>query len=264
MIRDSGFTKHFNREFIIQDFPYFVPLEEMEYNIEYAQRIIDNGSIARHWRERVELGGWREMEQAGEAIAAHGGLILEICAGPAGGFSTAVLMKDYNAKIMLNDLCPTVLREWQNFFKQTDNPPPNVEFAAFDVDDMPFADNSLDVICGADAVINLETDCHAALTEIYRVLKPGGLFVFDYMFVTEEYFKTLPEKARNTLKQEYPMMFWDYLQILDDMGFVIVEQIDEEIWSNENYNDGTLHETCRELGVSLTFVCFLRICKKAA
>ena len=256
------FEKHFNRNFIMQDFPHFVPLEESEDNIEYARSIIENGSIARHWRERTEQGGWREMEPAGGRIASHGGLILEICAGPAGGFSTATLMKDYNANIMLNDLCPTILREWQRHFKQMDNPPPNIEFAAFDVADMPFKDSSMDVICGADAIVNLETDCHAVLTEIYRVLKPGGLFVFDYMFVTEECFNQLPEVPRNIVKQEYPMVFWDYLQILEDMGFVIEEHIEKDTWSNENFNDGDLHELCRSLGISLTFTCFLRFCKK--
>ena len=61
-----------------------------------------------------------------------------------------------------------------------------MEYAALDVCDMPFYNNCLDVISGSAAIINIEGDRDKALKEIYRVLKPGGSFVFDYIFVTEK------------------------------------------------------------------------------
>lgn len=61
-----------------------------------------------------------------------------------------------------------------------------MEYAALDVCDMPFYNNWLDVISGSAAIINIEGDRDKALKEIYRVLKPGGSFVFDYIFVTEK------------------------------------------------------------------------------
>lgn len=82
---------------------------------------------------------------------------------------------------MISDLCPTVVKEWYKLFHSMDNPPPHAEYTALDVCDIPFYDNCLDVISENAAIINIEGDRDKALREIYRVLKPGGLFVFDYI-----------------------------------------------------------------------------------
>ena len=92
------------------------------------------------WREDVERGGWKRNEEVAERIAVHGGLNLEICVGPGAGFAPATLMKNYNSNIMISDLCPTVVKEWYKLFQNMENPPPNIEYAVFDVCDMPFVD----------------------------------------------------------------------------------------------------------------------------
>lgn len=179
------FEKHFNREYEMYDFPYFVPQQEREYNLEFAARMVQERWIYYRWREKIERDGWKRNQEVAEKIIAHGGLILEICAGPGGGFSPAIFMKNYNAHLMISDLCPTVVKEWYKLFHSMDSAH-NVEYAALDVCDMPFYNNCLDVISGSAAIINIEGDRDKALKEIYRVLKPGGSFVFDYIFVTEK------------------------------------------------------------------------------
>jgi ubiquinone/menaquinone biosynthesis C-methylase UbiE len=261
------FEKYFNRPYEMIEFPYFVPKEELEYNKDYAKDMVEERWIYHRWREDVERGGLRRsgmFQKEAERIASHGGLILEICAGPGGGFAPAVLMADYNAKIMINDLCPTVVREWQRLFAEMDNPPPHIEYAAFNVCDMPFYDDCLDVVSGSAAIINVEGGGDSrdrALREVYRVLKPGGLFVFDFGFITEEFYNTLPTHARKIIKERYPNIFWDTLEIFDTLGFSQTETIRTGTWSNEN-DESTLADLCRELNVSLTFSDFTRFCIK--
>ncbi|MCL2187271.1 MAG: class I SAM-dependent methyltransferase [Defluviitaleaceae bacterium] len=261
------FTPHFNRVYEFHDFPHFVPKEELAYNLDYAQRMVEEKWIFHRWREDVERGGIARdgrYRAEVEKITAHGGLILEICAGPDGGHIPAILMKDYNARIMVNDLCPTVVREWQKLFAAMDNPPPNIEYAAFNVCDMPFHDNCLDVVSGRAAVINIEgggDSRNRALREVYRVLKQGGLFVFDLGYVTEEFFQTLPAEAQKILKERYPTIFWDTLKVFDTLGFSQVEEIETGTWSNEN-DESDLADLCRSLGVTLAFSGFNRFCTK--
>ena len=264
------FKQHFNRAHTMREFPYFVPEEESEYNLDYAKHIVEEQIIPGRWREDVERGGWKRHEAVAKRIAAHvsaegtapGGLILEICAGPGGGFTPAVLMCDYSARICMSDLCPTVLKEWHKHFAGMDNPPPNVEFAALDVCDLPFADNSLEVVCGSAAVINIEGDRDKALREIYRVLKPGGLFAFDYIFVTEEDFTNMPSSARETIKERYPTAFWDALGAFDALGYARVEEVSSGMKWNNKDDDSTLADLCRSLGTSLDFSGFIRYCIK--
>ncbi len=255
------FEKYFNREYEMLEFPYFVPKEELDYNLDYAEKIVKEKWVYYRWREDVERGGWKRYEKEAQKIASHGGLILEICAGPGGGFAPAVLMKDYDANIMISDLCPTVVREWQNLFKNMDNPPPNIEYAAFNICDMPFADNSLDVISGSAAIINVEGDRDKALKEIYRVLKPGGLFVFDYIYITKEFYDQMQQDIQKAIKDRWPTIFWDTLDIFDELGFSEVETIQKSEWSNKD-DQSTLADYCRSLNTSLTFSGFVRYCIK--
>ena len=68
-------------------------------------------------------------------------------------------------------------------------------------------DNSIDVVSGSAAIINVEGDRDKALREVYRILKPGGLFVFDYIFVTEEFYNQMQPHIQKAIKEKYPMIF---------------------------------------------------------
>ena len=142
-----------------------------------------------------------------------------------------------------------------------DSPPPNVEYAALDVCDMPFYDNCLDVVSGRGAIINIEGDRDKALKEIYRVLKPGGLFVFDYGFVTQENYYKMPQTAREIIKKRYPTVFWDSLGIFDRLGFSNIETVQTGEWSNKD-DESSLASLCRELNTELMFSSFIKYCTK--
>ena len=255
------FEKLFNRPYEMIEFPYFVPKEELDYNLDYAKSIVEEQWVFYRWREDIERNGWKRFENEADKIATHGGLILEICAGPGGGFAPAVLMKNYNSNIMISDLCPTIVREWYNHFNKMDNPPPNIEYATFNISDMPFVDNCIDVISGNAAIINIEGDRDQALKEIFRVLKPGGLFVFDFIYVTEEFYNQMEPNVRNAIKERYPNIFWDTLSVFDELGFSSIETVTKGTWSNED-DESSLADFCRSLNTHLTFSGYVRYCTK--
>ena len=103
----------------------------------------------------------------------------------------------------------------------------NVEFRLGEIENLPVADNSADVII-SNCVINLSPDKERVLQEAFRVLKPGGrLTVSDIVLLQE-----LPETIKNSvaayigcvsgaIKKE------TYVQTVQDAGFKDVQIMDE-------------------------------------
>ena len=95
----------------------------------------------------------------------------------------------------------------------------NVEFRFGDIDNMPVGDNTADVIV-SNCVLNLVPDKTKVISEIFRVLKPGGHFsISDIVLVGD-----LP----NALRQDAEMYAGcvagaiqkdEYLQKIEDQGF---------------------------------------------
>ena len=67
----------------------------------------------------------------------------------------------------------------------------NVEFVQGDIENMPVADSTADVVV-SNCVLNLVPNKSAVFAEIYRVLKPGGHFSISDIVLTGD----LPQKFR--------------------------------------------------------------------
>jgi len=105
----------------------------------------------------------------------------------------------------------------------------NVEFRKGEMERMPIADASVDVII-SNCVINLSPDKDRVFREAYRVLSPGGrLMVADIVTVGE-----LPTELRTTeawtgcIGGAIPLE--DYLGKLADAGFTDVQVVTSQEW----------------------------------
>ncbi len=104
----------------------------------------------------------------------------------------------------------------------------NVEFRQGEIENLPVAANSIDVIL-SNCVINLAPDKAPVFAEMYRVLKPGGRFAISDMVT----FGEVPEMIRTD------MALWSgciagaldreiYLDMLAASGFRQIEVIKEQ------------------------------------
>ena len=247
--------------------------EEFSGGIHYfrSHEGIDDG--IRAFSESVRREGWipinwkRAQEAAehpflpiGRRIAAEGGLILEIGAGPGGGFMPFVLRAAPNAHIIISDLCPGVVEEWKRLLDAKLGSP-ELAFAVCDFTELPFPDESFSVVADCGGVANCIGDRQRALSEIHRVLKPDGVYVTYNGFVTRDTLDTIPAPARERLRSEYPNAFDDLYEDTVLAGF---NRIDSEMtasWDTDGDESG-FASLCRELGVNLRVCGYVRYCRK--
>ncbi len=94
----------------------------------------------------------------------------------------------------------------------------NVEFRLGEIENLPVADNSVDVVI-SNCVINLSADKPRVFQEIRRVLKPGGRLAISDIALK----KKLPEKVRQSLEAYVgcvggAMVIDEYRKTVEDSG----------------------------------------------
>lgn len=99
----------------------------------------------------------------------------------------------------------------------------NVEFHLADIEDLPFAENSVDVIL-SNCVLNLVPSKNKAYSEIYRVLKPGAHFCISDITLEGD----LPEGLRKSAEMYAgcvagALKHEEYLNVIENIGFSSVE-----------------------------------------
>jgi arsenite methyltransferase len=105
---------------------------------------------------------------------------------------------------------------------------PNVEFRLGEIERLPVADNSVDVVI-SNCVINLSPEKGRVFREAFRVLKPGGrMFVSDIVLR-----RPLPEALRESAEVYTAcvagaMLKDDYLREIEAAGFRKVEAVSEK------------------------------------
>lgn len=127
----------------------------------------------------------------------------------------------------------------------------NVEFRLGEIEHLPAADNSVDVII-SNCVINLAPEKGAVFSEALRVLKPGGrLMIADIVLQAE-----LPASIRNSVEAYVgclagAMMQDEYMEAIEAAGFEEIRIVAKTSFGLELMaNDPTARALAETVGLS--------------
>ena len=115
--------------------------------------------------------------------------------GCGAGFDVFLAAQEVGAqgKVIGVDMTPEMINKARKNAQENDFT--NVDFRLGEIEDLPAADNSIDVVI-SNCVINLSVDKEAVFNEICRVLKPGGILAISDILRKGEF----PEKVKNNIE----------------------------------------------------------------
>jgi SAM-dependent methyltransferase len=156
--------------------------------------------------------------------------------GAGGGFDCFLAAKKVGetGKVIGVDMTPDMVSKARQNAEKVGVP--NVEFRLGEIENLPVADHSADVIL-SNCVINLSPDKLEVYRDAYRVLKPGGRLAISDVVATAE----LPEEVRGDLQLVAACV--GGAATIDETGALLKEAGFQEI--NINPND-TGREILRE------------------
>jgi len=165
------------------------------------QKLRDMNAIPNNWKGESrppDKEPAKSFHDALDSVAASGGCILDVASGPGGGVATAVLSRNPDANIIMNDISAAVLELWREFLAER-GIGDNICLAAFDAGNMPVRTGTMDAISNMGGFGNIGEKDRDAIREACRVLKPGGR-VFSFELVLEpESLEKLPDPMRSPL-----------------------------------------------------------------
>lgn len=161
----------------------------------------------------------------------EGETVLDLGSGPGLDCFLAAERVGERGKVIGVDMTPEMLERARENARRGGYS--NVEFRLGEIENLPVADNSVDVVI-SNCVINLSPDKPRVFREAFRVLKPGGRLMVSDIVLEEE----LPEAFRKSAAAYVGCISGaalrdDYLRIIAEAGFRDLEVVDESPYPAE-------------------------------
>ena len=183
------------------------------------------------------------------ASLAEGETVLDLGSGAGFDCFLAADKVGKKGKIIGVDMTPEMIEKARQNAQKGDYE--NVEFRLGEIENIPAADDSVDVII-SNCVINLSPDKKRVFNEAFRVLKAGGrLMVSDIVLLKE-----LPDFIRSSIAAYVgcisgALMKDEYLQAITEAGFSEVKIVDETFFPVDCMtNDPTAKAVINKMNLS--------------
>ncbi|MFX1574333.1 MAG: arsenite methyltransferase [Promethearchaeota archaeon] len=163
----------------------------------------------------------------------EGEIVLDL--GSGGGLDCFIAANNVGktGKVIGVDMTPAMIsRARENAIKGNYK---NVEFRLGEIENLPVADNSVDLII-SNCVINLSPDKEQVFRESYRVLKPGGRLMVSDIVLLKELSEVIRKSAQAYVSCIGGAILKDkYLEAIKNAGFEDVEIIEQSNFSTTEF-----------------------------
>ncbi len=188
--------------------------EKIGYSREELQKVPRGANLGLGCGNPVALASLREGET-----------VLDLGCGPGLDCFLAAERVGRQGKVIGVDMTPEMLDRARDNAREGGYG--NVEFRLGEIENLPLADASVDVII-SNCVINLSSDKPRVFREAFRVLKPGGRLLVSDIVLEEE----LPRVVRESTSAYLGCIAGaalrrDYVRMIEEAGFVEVEVVQE-------------------------------------
>lgn len=179
----------------------------------------------------------------------EGEIVLDLGSGAGFDCFLAANKVGKSGKVIGVDMTPEMLDKARENAKKGGYD--NVEFRLGEIENLPAADNSVDVVI-SNCVINLAPDKGRVYREAYRVLKPGGRMMISDIVLLRE----LPKEIMDSIEAYVgclsgALLKERYLEIIGQAGFRDVKVLDEKKFSIDLFvNDPTAKAIIEKLDIS--------------
>ena len=174
----------------------------------------------------------------------EGETVLDLGAGAGFDCFLAANQVGEKGKVIGIDMTPEMVEKARENAKKGNYT--NVEFKLGEIEDLPVADESADIII-SNCVINLSPDKRKVFEEAFRVIKAGGrIMVSDIVLLKE-----LPDFIKESIDAYVScvsgaLLKEDYIAAIKNAGFQDVEIIDETSFPEDFINTDPIVESIKE------------------
>jgi len=178
----------------------------------------------------------------------EGETVLDLGSGAGFDCFLAANQVGKNGRVIGVDMTPEMIGKARENAEKGDYD--NVEFRLGEIENLPAADSSVDVII-SNCVINLAPDKRKVFRETFRVLKPGGRLMVSDIVLTKE----LPEAIKNSITAYVgciagAMVKSDYVEAIETAGFQDITLFDQTFPIDCLANDPTAQAVMENLNLT--------------
>ena len=199
------------------------------------------------WLERLHDVVWESAAAVGNPFKlgeiVSGETVLDAGCGAGADACVAALLVGNTGKVIGVDCTPAMINKAQNNAQLADLD--NTEFYVTDINNLPIADGTVDVVI-SNGAINLSENKEKVFQELYRVLKSGGRLQIADMIRDSDIFSSADfdsESWADCVQGTLPVI--KLLEVISDAGFADVELLELTGYKTSESTNGALIRAVR-------------------